>query len=869
MKHFPRRLLSELLLGLGLALLCTDALAAQTVPISGTDMGSVYEGIGAVSGGGATSVLLHDYVEPQRSQILDYLFKPNYGAGIQELYVEVGGDGNSTQGSEPSHMRSATDQNYNRGYEWWLMEQAKARNPAIQLDVTAWSAPHWLGNGNFWSQDTANYLANFVSGAKSAHNLDINYIGCRNEKGIDEAWAELFHTTLTGAGLTQIGIHAFDNWEATDWSWVTDMETTPALAGAVYAIGEHTTAAAFGGTPPPANIQAAAKTLGKSIWDTEEHVYEHGFQCAIDIAKAYMQNYVSSGITKTIYWYLITAFYPVEPQYDVTMAVASSPWSGNYTINPALWGYAHLTQFAQPGWKFLNNATGTLTGGGNFITLLSANGTDFSVVAETEGATAAQQVTFNLSGGLAPTSMNVWRSDTNAQFQQQTAIPVTNGSFTISMEANAIYSITTTTGQQKGTAPAAPAAAAFPFPYYENYDHYGDFIGVGYRPYYHADIAATFELAQRPDGTGQCLHQVIAQPAQSWAPESNPYTIVGDGNWKNYEVSVDTSIETTGWASLMGRINSVGTGYGTVPSAYYLTLDTTGAWTFNTSSNSAGKSTQLSSGTATLAAGTWHNMKLVFQGTSIKGLIDATQVFSITDTTYNGGPVGLGTQSNGGAYTTAFFDNLIVNTVGGATPTPTVFVQDTQNSSSSSSSSSSGTATSSSSSSASATSSSSGSGAATSSSSSSGTTNTSSPSSGATSSSTSSGGGTSSGATSSITSGGGATSSSSSGGTTSSSTSSSGATSSSTSSSGAISLGSTTGQGHGGNGTTSTGSGGASSEALTEASGSSSGCSCTTAPQEGSGTSPFGALIVAAFGLTRVRRSTRARSRVRMVAHGE
>ena len=39
-----------------------------------------FHGIGGLSGGGATSVLLRDYPEPQRSQILDYLFKPNFGA---------------------------------------------------------------------------------------------------------------------------------------------------------------------------------------------------------------------------------------------------------------------------------------------------------------------------------------------------------------------------------------------------------------------------------------------------------------------------------------------------------------------------------------------------------------------------------------------------------------------------------------------------------------------------------------------------------------------------------------------------------------------------------------------------------------------
>lgn len=28
-------------------------------------------------------------------------------------------------GSESSHMHTAYDQNYNRGYEWWLMKEAK------------------------------------------------------------------------------------------------------------------------------------------------------------------------------------------------------------------------------------------------------------------------------------------------------------------------------------------------------------------------------------------------------------------------------------------------------------------------------------------------------------------------------------------------------------------------------------------------------------------------------------------------------------------------------------------------------------------------------------------------------------------------
>jgi galactosylceramidase len=37
--------------------------------------------------------LLHDYPEPQRTEILDWMFKPNFGASFHRIKVEIGGDG--------------------------------------------------------------------------------------------------------------------------------------------------------------------------------------------------------------------------------------------------------------------------------------------------------------------------------------------------------------------------------------------------------------------------------------------------------------------------------------------------------------------------------------------------------------------------------------------------------------------------------------------------------------------------------------------------------------------------------------------------------------------------------------------------------
>src|SRR6202020_2082551 len=167
-------------LGLLLSLSGVAANGQQTsVVLDGNSAGRRFDGLGAVSAG-ASSRLLIDYPEPQRSQILDYLFKPNYGASLQHLKVEIGSDVNSTDGSEPSHMRSREDHNYTRGYEWWLMQEARKRNPAIVLDSLAWGAPGWVGSGTFYSPDMAGYVVDFLHGAES-QKLDIAYTGVWNE----------------------------------------------------------------------------------------------------------------------------------------------------------------------------------------------------------------------------------------------------------------------------------------------------------------------------------------------------------------------------------------------------------------------------------------------------------------------------------------------------------------------------------------------------------------------------------------------------------------------------------------------------------------------------------------------------------------
>ena len=94
-----------------------------------------------------SSRLLYDYEEPYRSDILDYLYKPNFGAQLTICKVEIGGDVQSTNGAEASHMHTSNDTNFHRGYEFWLMAEAKKRNPMVRTYVLSWGVPGWVANG--------------------------------------------------------------------------------------------------------------------------------------------------------------------------------------------------------------------------------------------------------------------------------------------------------------------------------------------------------------------------------------------------------------------------------------------------------------------------------------------------------------------------------------------------------------------------------------------------------------------------------------------------------------------------------------------------------------------------------------------------
>src|SRR5205085_9045413 len=101
-------------------------------------------------------------------------------------------------------------------------------------------------------------------------------------------------------------------------------------------------------------------------------------------------------------------------------------------------------------------------------------------------------------------------------------------------DPDSLYSLTTMTGQGKGTA-QPPSQKPFPFPYQDNFEQ----TTLAHTPKFLADQDGAFEVHPCDGRAGKCLEQVISVKPIPWGPLPDPFTLAGDANWTDYTVAAD------------------------------------------------------------------------------------------------------------------------------------------------------------------------------------------------------------------------------------------------------------------------------------------------------------------------------------------
>jgi hypothetical protein len=640
--------------------------SATTITVDGAATGRVFDYIGGLSGGGGTSRLLYDYPAQQQSEILDYLFKPGFGASLQLLKVEIGGDEDTTNGAEASHERTQGHPNYHLGYEWWLMQQAKARNPNIKLFGLEWSTPGWVGNP-FNTEYNPPYVVEWIQNAQSVYGLTIDYVGGWNEMGYYGPAFEALKTALTAAGLHTkiVAADEVDSWSVAQYLNSANADYQQAFAASVDVIGSHYVCGyqSDGSQCGAADYLSDALATGKPLWASEEGSLPYNTG-AIPMARATNRHYIQGKITGSINWSLVGSWYTNLPFGGVDgLLYANQPWSGNYVVDKEIWTTAHTTQFVAPGWQYLDTGSSVVANVGSYVALKAPNGEDWSVVLETMDATSATTFTFVETGGVFEGPVHVWASNLNstnssAWFVEQPDITPTGCTFSFTAQPMYVYSFTSTTGQGKG-ATTPPASATLAIPYSDNFESYtvGAMPNI---PKYFSTVEGAFEVESCVGGrTGKCLQQEVTAAPAIWTviPAAlNPVTVVGDPGWTNYQVTVDALLPQTGSVDLVGRVTGQSESGGGVE-GYHLIVSSAGTWTLATQSATM-VNTALATGTASFALNSWHTLALDFNGTTIKATLDGTTLTTKTDATYTTGNVALSCSQ----WQQAQFDNFSVTT---------------------------------------------------------------------------------------------------------------------------------------------------------------------------------------------------------------
>ena len=563
----------------------------------------VFDGIGGLSGGGATSVLLWTYPEPQRSQILDYLFLPNFGASLHILKVEIGAGEQSTDGSEAGHMYTPTDEVYTRGYEWWLMTEAKKRNPKIKIYALAWGYPQWVTCSNFptectgdiysFPHQTATYITKWVQGAKREYGVFTDYIGIWNERQWNDTYIEILRATLDAAGFPDTKIVAPDN---AGWSIASDILNSKngTLGKAIFGIGSH--------YPGTFSTPDAEKT-GKQLWASEDDSTYNNAVGAACWARIINQNYVNGNMSASINWNLIASYQAGTNWYRAGISSAMTPWNGasygtfngdgSWTMGPMLWATAHTTQFSFPdgNWAYLHQqqkdssiaseagGSGLLKKGGSYVTLKNFKTNDFTIVLEKMTRdfsscvrpvllpyeTEDEEVTLFFGGNLLHSStklvthLHLWKThfahfpdDKTEEFFYQGIVPIdpATSSITLNVTRNSLYTLTTIPTGKKGSH-GRPAAipSLFPTTYADNFD---DCRITGEAKYF-TDQSGAFECvkADEPE-RGVVMQQKVPLAPVGWVGGSRPHTLIGHRYMAELSISIDAKILSAGHSFVLG-----------------------------------------------------------------------------------------------------------------------------------------------------------------------------------------------------------------------------------------------------------------------------------------------------------------------------
>jgi hypothetical protein len=367
------------------------------------DLGTAFNtfgGFGAVSANNTSNLLL-DYKEEHPEvywAIMESLFDPDTGAGLNHIKLELGGDVDTSSGTEPATKRSESEPaDVLRGAGFHFAADALSINPDIKTEALRWAEPSWT-NGDYekryaWHLET-------MEAAYDVFGIEFDYLSpSQNEVSNSYMNAELDWTVWFAKRIaaeadepdarydySEIKIVALDSYRNGE-NVATRVINHPDAVDWIDAIGYHYTLE--GG----ANLTRLNKEFGMEILYSEgiapmiEPKYRilgdparggvGGTTSAADIADRFIGAYRWAGagsnpahMTAFLFQPASSAMYEGVRYTPKSLVQASDPWSGYHEGGLGINTVRHFHQFIDRDWEYIEGASmanGSLGDGGTNV----------------------------------------------------------------------------------------------------------------------------------------------------------------------------------------------------------------------------------------------------------------------------------------------------------------------------------------------------------------------------------------------------------------------------------------------------------------------------------------------------------------------
>lgn len=392
--------------------------------------------------------------EPYRSQVMDLLFDQEKGIGCSILRAEIGcGESKPTIEPEQGVWDKSGDPR-----EIWYFREALKRG-VDKIYGTVWSPPVWMkthnsvNNGGWlkgkYYQDYAEYLAENVKMYRDNFGIDIYGISPANEPEFPALWKsclwsgsqmksfvkDYLYPTLRAEGLdTRIMIGESGLWS----DWVAEPLLKDAEGcGMVDIVTAHQYQGSIKDLP-------LAREKGKQLWLSELCDTKGSYHVEIDDAvgwgKIIHQFMTVPQANAFLYWRGAH-----ETNSNQTMIRIDSPTS--YTVPKRLYALGHYSKFVRPGWIRID-ASDEVYSGLRISAYKDPDTDKFAIVIINDDKKNNRVVDFNLQNFSAPLVVP-YVTDAHSDMEQRERIPVTNGRFTLSVDAESMITLTGTAGTEE------------------------------------------------------------------------------------------------------------------------------------------------------------------------------------------------------------------------------------------------------------------------------------------------------------------------------------------------------------------------------------------------------------------------------------